>query len=231
MKKKIIGLAVITFALAMAGCGKNTDTEIINPIEKTVETVVAEEMNDIEENLEIPHYTGYNHYTDPDTANAVLTEETEQNIVSDDNKEETDESEIDESEAEKEVNIEEQESKVEIPATPEPVVPTPEPIAESVPEPVVVQPAPVPQPVQPTSILPDCLLSDGEFYPPVSLFIIVDKVDVMNGPDANSGSQGYLTYGANIGCVGRSGDYIRVNYGASPAWVNASVMSSVDPLE
>lgn len=191
---------------------------------------------------EASNYTGYNHYINPEEADKATAEketETEGDALGE-AEGEVIASTTAESGEEREVKAEEQISDA--PATPEPtpVVSTPEPVSEPVvvqptPEPVQPTPEPVqptPEPVtQPTSVLPDCLLADGEFYPPVSLFIIVDRVDVMNGPDANSGSQGYLTYGANIGCVGRSGEYIRVNYGASPAWVEASAMSSVDPLQ
>lgn len=242
---------VMALILSLVGCGKGI-TDVEPAIEEIYGSAVGERQEDtMEEKSEASDYAGYNHYVDPEEASksavendasyytgynhyinseeaskaAAEKEAGTEGDASGENESEVITSTTAESEEEREVKVEEPT------ATPEP---TP---AVSTPEPVVVQPTPepvqpTPEPVtQPTSVLPDCLLADGEFYPPVSLFIIVDRVDVMNGPDANSGSQGYLTYGANIGCVGRSGEYIRVNYGASPAWVKASAMSSVDPLE
>lgn len=260
MKRNLITTCmVMALILSLAGCGKGT-TDVDTAIEDVNGTVGVEGLEDAsEEKSEASDYMGYNHYVDPEEASksavendasyytgynhyinpeeadkATVEKETEtEGDAFDEAEGEVIASTTAESQEEREVKAEEQISDATVTPEPTPAVSTPEPVSE----PVVVQPTPEPvqpnpEPVtQPTSVLPDCLLTDGEFYPPVSLFIIVDRIDVMNGPDANSGSQGYLTYGANIGCVGRSGEYIRVNYGASPAWVKASAMSSVDPLQ
>lgn len=260
MKRNLITTCmVMALILSLVGCGRGT-TDVEPAIEEINGSVVGEGLEDTtEEEAEDSDYMSYNHYVDPTEASKSAVENEASNYTGYNhyiNPEEADkavaeketETEGDafgeaegeviasttaEAEEEREVKVEEQISNATATPEPTPAISTPEPVSE----PVVAQPTPepvqpTPEPVtQPTSVLPDCLLTDGEFYPPVSLFIIVDRIDVMNGPDANSGSQGYLTYGANIGCVGRSGDYIRVNYGAYPAWVEASAMSSVDPLQ
>lgn len=232
---------VMALILSLAGCGKGT-TDVESAIDEINGSAVGEGLEDTtEEEAEASDYMSYNHYVDPTEASKSAVENEASNYTGYNhyiNPEEADkataeketETEGDafdeaegeviasttaesEEEREREAKAEEQISDATATPEPTPAISTPEPVT------------------QPTSVLPDCLLTDGEFYPPVSLFIIVDRIDVMNGPDANSGSQGYLTYGANIGCVGRSGDYIRVNYGAYPAWVEASAMSSVDPLQ
>lgn len=260
MKRNLITTCMImALILSLVGCGKGT-TDVEPANEEINGSAVGEGQEDtMGEESETSDYMGYNHYVDPEEAsksaeendasyytgyNHYINPEEASNAVAEKETEtardafgeaegEVITSTTADSEEEREVKAEEQIPDATATPEPTPAVSTPEPVSE----PVVVQPTPepvqpTPEPVtQPTSVLPDCLLADGEFYPPVSLFIIVDRIDVMNGPDANSGSQGYLTYGANIGCVGRSGEYIRVNYGASPAWVKASAMSSVDPLQ
>ena len=222
MKRNLITVCMtMAVIMSLVGCGKAT-AGADPDIEDVAGTAVAEGMEDASaETSEPSAYTGYGHYINPEEAGKTAEEKETEGQGS---------ASVEGAEASASATTEpatredsRQESVSGTTATPEsaPAVATPEPTVQPTPEPVA----------QPVSVLPECAQSDGEWYPPVPVFIILDNAEVLDEPSAESSVQGHLDFGTSIGSVGRSGNYIRVNYGAKPAWMDISVISTVDPLK
>lgn len=218
MRKNVITMVfIMALAMMLAGCGKSADVEPI--VEDVVGTAVAEELEDSEEESEVSYYTGGTHYIDPEEASRTALEEA------------NDESEEEQSKVEDETATEAEETKVEgeVKATPEPE-PEPETVVQPTAEPEPVVPTPEPT-VDYYATFPEIALSDGEWYPPLHAYAIVDVIEIRDEPSADSPVQGTLPYGTGFGTFARSGDYIQISYGAKPAWVAVSDISYEDPLK
>lgn len=206
---------IMALAMMLAGCGKSADVEPI--VEDVAGTAVAEELedSDAEEETEVSYYTGGSHYIDPEEASRTASEEANAESEAEPSRE-TDAPAT--GTAESEVKEET--------ATPEPVV------VQPTSEPIVQTPEPTSEPVVDYySTFPECAKSDGDWYPPIHAYIIVDVAEIRDEPNADSPVQGTLPYGAGLGTIGRSGDYIQVSYGAKPAWIAVSALSYEDPLK
>lgn len=214
-------IVVIMMVLMLAGCGKSADVEPI--IEEVVGTVIAEEMEEVDEESEVSYYTGGSHYIDPEEASRAVAENANAESGAELSKE---------ADGTTTETMEDKGEEVKVTPEPESVV---QPTAE--PDPVVVQPTP--EPVVPTpepvvdhyATFPECAKSDGEWYPPLHAYVIVDVIEIRDAPSADSPLQATLPYGTGFGTIGRSGDYIRISYGAKPAWVAVSDISYEDPLK
>lgn len=216
--KKILTFIFVAVLLTMplSGCGKDTEEDSVSTetvteptvenTESTVETATVqmpEEKNQDREDMDMEIEDKSEHSYDSEFKHQFDSSKTD-DIFSEkesESKEITDTAEIEQTETS------------ETTTTPDSVA-TQEPVIESTPE----------------SVLPDCALSDGEWYPPVHMYVIKEGAELHAEPSAESELQWTCdTVGMGFGTTARSGDYIRVNWSAKPSWIHKDYLSIVKP--
>ncbi len=213
--KKILTLIFVAVLLTMplSGCGKNTEEDTPSS-EITTEATIENTDNTAETaTVQMPEED----YQDRED---IEIEDKSEHSYNSEYKHQIDSSELDNIFSEKELEPEstdtadtEQTESSETTTTPDSVA-TQEPVIESTPE----------------SVLPDCALSDGEWYPPVHMYVIKEGAELHTEPSAESELQWTCdTVGMGFGTTARSGDYIRVNWSAKPSWIHKDYLSIVKP--